>query len=116
MSKLASLPPRLPAQSARIPAAVSPVSAENGSAERRRLYKTARWLRLRLEQLQLHPLCVLCEREGRIVPAEVADHRDGHRGDWRERFFELDALQSLCLEHHRIKSGKEYADWLQRDG
>jgi 5-methylcytosine-specific restriction protein A len=109
MSRLGKLPPRLSTQRVAAPS----ISASTGSAERQRLYKTARWLRLRLEQLQEHPLCAMCEREGRVTAAEVADHRDGHKGDWRERFFELEGLQSLCLDHHRAKSGNEYADRLK---
>jgi 5-methylcytosine-specific restriction enzyme A len=114
MSRLAKLPPRLPTQQQRV--AAPSISASTGSAERQRLYRTARWLRLRLEQLQEHPLCALCEREGRVTAAEVADHRDGHMGNWRARFFDMEGLQSLCLDHHRIKSGNEYAEWLQENG
>jgi hypothetical protein len=111
MSQLAKLPPRLPTQQQRV--AAPSMSAATGSAQRQRLYKTARWLRLRLEQLREHPLCALCEREGRVTAAEVADHRDGHKGDWRGRFFDIEGLDSLCLYHHRIKSGNELADWLK---
>jgi 5-methylcytosine-specific restriction protein A len=114
MSKLAKLPPRLPTQQQRVAAAS--ISASTGSAERQRLYRTARWLRLRIEQLQRCPLCVLCEREGIVRAAEVADHRDGHRGNWRARFWDLEGLQSLCLDHHRAKSGNEYAEWLKGNG
>jgi 5-methylcytosine-specific restriction protein A len=111
MSKLAKLPSRLPTRQQRV---VTPsISASTGSAERQRLYKTQRWLRLRLEQLQQHPLCALCEREGIVRAAMVADHKAGHQGDWRTKFFDPDALQSLCLDHHREKSGQEYAGWLK---
>jgi 5-methylcytosine-specific restriction protein A len=110
MSRLPKLPSRLPTQQQRV--AAPSVSPATGSAERQRLYRTARWQRLRLEQLQRYPLCAMCERESRIIVAEVADHRAGHKGDWRERFFDLEGLQSLCLDHHREKSGQEYAEWL----
>jgi 5-methylcytosine-specific restriction protein A len=111
MSRLGKLPPRLSTQQQRV--AAPSISAATGSAERQRLYKTARWLRLRLEQLQQHPLCALCEREGIVRAAMVADHKAGHQGDWRTKFFDPDALQSLCLDHHREKSGQEYADRLE---
>lgn len=53
-----------------------------------------------------HPLCVECEREGRVVPGYAVDHIVPHRGnvallkDW-------DNLQTLCQRHHAIKSNKE---------
>lgn len=77
------------------------------AVERQRLYRTQRWLRLRRLQLKMHPLCRLCELEGKLTIAVVADHRDGHTGDWRGRFYDLAALQSLCLEHHGEKSALE---------
>lgn len=59
-----------------------------------------RWLRM-------HPLCVMCEREGRTTAADEVDHivalRDGgieHESN----------LQSLCLAHHSAKSAREQAN------
>ena len=46
----------------------------------KRLYKTARWQRLRKRVLSEHPLCAECGRKGRIAPATVADHIIPHKG------------------------------------
>jgi hypothetical protein len=113
--KLAKLPARITTRPPRIaaPTKSSPIMVDTGSAERQKLYRTQQWLRLRRSQLQQFPLCCECEREGVLRAAVVADHRAGHRGDWRARFFDPAALQSLCLEHHRAKLGLEYAEWLR---
>jgi 5-methylcytosine-specific restriction endonuclease McrA len=37
----------------------------------------------------------------------VVDHKHGHAGDWRDRFFDLDELQSLCDACHNAKSARE---------
>lgn len=56
-----------------------------------------RWLRE-------HPLCVECERQGRVTAATVPDHIVAlvNGGPDTE-----DNLQSLCEEHHRIKTAKD---------
>lgn len=92
------------------------ISVDTGSDQRRRLYATVRWKRLRLQHLMANPLCVMCQAEGVIRAAEICDHLDGHRGDWEARFWSTEGLQSLCLDHHRAKSGQEYADWLKDGG
>jgi hypothetical protein len=54
-------------------------------------------------QLKTEPMCRLCAVEGRIVPAEVADHIepviDRHGVASYERF-RTGPLQSLCRAHH----------------
>ena len=40
-----------------------------------------RWQRARLLFLQANPLCVFCERVGRVELASVVDHILPHRGD-----------------------------------
>jgi len=89
-----------------------PTDLEAGSAERARLYHTARWLRARHAFLVAHPLCITCEQAGFIVAAVAVDHRDGHRRtDWRGRFWDQTRWQSLCAACHNQKSAKELADW-----
>ena len=57
-------------------------------------YKTARWRRIRADQLTAYPLCATCEKAGRITPATVCDHVDPHR--WDEQRFWVGPFQSLC--------------------
>ena len=69
-----------------------------------------RWQRLRQAYLRVHPLCVVCQAEGRVVAATDVDHiiakRDGGTDD------ELN-LQPLCHSHHSRKTMTEYG---QRSG
>lgn len=88
----------------------------------RHLYNTARWKRLRLQQLAAHPLCQCaeCEEgEKQVTPATVVDHIKPHRGDER-LFFDPANLQSLSKPHHdRLKQQQEqggYATAVGADG
>lgn len=77
----------------------------------RRLYKTARWQKLRAHQLAAEPLCRFCADAGRLTPASVVDHIEPHRGDL-DLFFRVSNLQSLCDAepwrcHSKIKQIEE---------
>lgn len=63
------------------------------------LYNSALWKRLRLAQLTRDPICVYCERQGRIEIATVVDHIKPHKGD-EILFYNPSNLQSLCKQHH----------------
>ena len=41
----------------------------------------SKWQRQSKQFLRVHPLCVVCEREGKYVLATVVDHIRPHRGD-----------------------------------
>ncbi len=58
-----------------------------------------RWRKARLRHLQQHPLCVMCQREGKTVAAEVVDHIKPHKGDLT-LFHDPANFQSLCVSHH----------------
>jgi len=72
-----------------------------------RLYKTARWRRLREHQLSIQPLCEFCLITEDVTAATVVDHRRAHRGDL-ELFHDPSNLQSLCKHHH--DSAKQMID------
>jgi 5-methylcytosine-specific restriction enzyme A len=61
-------------------------------------YWKRRWRRRSAWQLREHPLCCRCLTLGKVVAAEVADHRIPHRGD--EQVFWFGELQSLCVQCH----------------
>lgn len=61
----------------------------------RRLYKTSRWQKLRARQLASHPLCAMCQGQGRVTPATVCDHIDPKIKRDPARFFD-GPFQSLC--------------------
>jgi len=77
---------------------------ERGSAAERGY--TYRWQQSRLQYLRNHPLCVECEREGKVEAAVVVDHIKAHRGDY-DLFWDESNWQSLCKYHHDIKTAKE---------
>jgi 5-methylcytosine-specific restriction endonuclease McrA len=83
-------------------AKIKPLTMNVSRREWKRWYDLASWRRRRAFQLQVHPLCVLCEREGRTTEATIADHVVSHEGDWNR--FVLGELQSLCVECHNRKS------------
>lgn len=71
-----------------------------------------RWQRERLTFLAQHPLCVMCQADGRITLAKVVDHIIPHKGDPVLMWDSEHNWQSLCAEHHSSdkqrleKSGK----------
>lgn len=77
---------------------------ERGTAAQRGY--NAAWRRARLAFLRQHPWCVMCEQEGKLVPAEVVDHVIPHKGDY-ERFWDLSNWQALCKRHHDSKTARE---------
>lgn len=64
----------------------------------------ARWRRERADFLRQHPLCVECQKEGKLTPATVVDHIAPHRGDQR-LFWDHGNWQPLCKRHHDKKTG-----------
>lgn len=73
----------------------------------------SRWQAARLAFLAKHPLCVMCQAEGRVTAATVVDHIVPHRlggaiesGDAhqihmaRARFWDSSNWQPLCKPHH----------------
>jgi 5-methylcytosine-specific restriction protein A len=60
---------------------------------------TYRWQQARKRHLDLHPLCVMCEADGRVALATVVDHREPHRGDL-VLFWNPDNWQALCKRCH----------------
>ena len=66
----------------------------------------AAWQKARRQYLEAHPLCVMCEEEGKYVKATVVDHIIPHRGD-PELFWDQSNWQPLCKHHHDMKTGNE---------
>lgn len=67
----------------------------------RRLYRTARWRRLRLEVLAAqHYRCAQCDH---VILEQDVDHRRPHQGDVR-LFWDRANLQGLCKSCHSMKT------------
>ena len=85
------------AAAAQLPRDPRPTSAARG-------YDSA-WRRLRDDYIRRHPVCVLCEREGRTTAAEVVDHIQPIAVAPDRRLDETN-LRSLCRDHHAIVTGR----------
>lgn len=66
-----------------------------------------RWARARVRFLADHPFCECqdCQREGKIIPSEVVDHRIPHKGDpvlfWDENNWQ--AMSKRCHDKKTVK-------------
>ena len=65
-----------------------------------------KWRKARERFLAEHPLCVYCQREGRVTAANVVDHIKQHRGD-KALFWDKTNWMSLCKFHHDSTKQKE---------
>lgn len=70
-----------------------------------------RWQKYRAQYLKAHPLCVMHQRMGQVVPATVVDHIQPHRGDeglfWDEANHQ--ALCKRCHDSHKQRAEKSGA-------
>jgi 5-methylcytosine-specific restriction protein A len=88
------------------------------STPTQRLYYSARWRHKAKRQLRHYPLCAMCEEQGRVTAAQVADHIVPHNGN--SVLFYEGKLQSLCyLCHNSTKQQiekKGYSNAIGVDG
>lgn len=67
---------------------------------------TYQWRKASKDFLRRHPLCIHCERTGRITPATEVDHIKPHGGD-QKLFWDKRNWQPLCKSCHSKKTAKE---------
>ena len=60
---------------------------------------SSRWQKARKKFLRNHPLCVECQKQGRLTEATVVDHITLHRGD-QKLFWDESNWQPLCKPCH----------------
>jgi 5-methylcytosine-specific restriction endonuclease McrA len=106
--KLTNLKPRIAVQGLPL-ATLAPDSwrADKQTSSTQRGYGYA-WQKARAGHLRNNPLCVYCQREGRVEPATVVDHKVPHRGD-QTLFWDRSNWQSLCKPHHDGQKQREEA-------
>ena len=80
------------------------LEAQRGSASARGYGR--RWQGYRERYLREHPLCVACERSGRLKPANEIDHVTPHRGDYK-LMWDPANHQALCKPCHSRKTATE---------
>lgn len=71
----------------------------------RRLYRTARWQRVRQYQLATHPLCQWCMEQDIVTEATEVHHDGAHRGDL-DRFWN-GPFVSTCKPCHASRGQLE---------
>ena len=81
-------------------------AGDHHDAERRKIYNTARWKRIRKLKFLDNPLCEICEKKGIITPAEDIHHITSFMStnDPVKRYFlayDMDNLLSLCKQCHQ---------------
>lgn len=79
---------------------------QGNNRQRRKLYDTSRWRKLRNLKINSDPLCEECLRNDRITGAEEIDHIQPHKGN-SDLFFDYKNLQSLCKSCHSSKTMRE---------
>ncbi|WP_045573628.1 HNH endonuclease [Desulfosporosinus sp. I2] len=70
----------------------------------------SRWRKASKRFLEEHPLCVACEREGKLTPSKIVDHIKPHKGDMM-LFWDESNWQALCKRCHDIKTAREDGRW-----
>lgn len=72
-------------------------------------YKSPEWIRARKLQLQSHPLCAECLKNGKYTKATMVDHIVPIKQGGSK--FDSENLQSLCWACHSRKSAEEGSRW-----
>jgi 5-methylcytosine-specific restriction enzyme A len=55
----------------------------------------------------MHPLCVLCELQGRVEPATCVDHISAMTGPNDPRWYDASNHRSLCQRCHSAKTVRQ---------
>jgi len=70
----------------------------------------SRWRKARKRYLTENPLCMECERDGKLTAANVVDHIEAHKGNMT-LFWDESNWQSLCKTCHDSKTAREDGRW-----
>ncbi len=73
-------------------------------AEAHRFYNSTAWRKLRAMFLRANPLCVDCEKLGRVTPATEVHHVKDRR-DHPESALSPENLEGLCKRCHNRRRG-----------
>ena len=84
-------------------------------AQRREIYSTSRWRRLRAQVLVRDGhLCQPCKRDGRVGPAAIVHHLRGVE-EHRDGIWDIDNLESTCRRCHGVEHKEMEAHRLPPD-
>lgn len=79
--------------------------------ERRKIYKSTRWRKLRALKIAEQPLCEMCLKEGKTTIAEDVHHIESFMStdDHMRRMalaYDYENLMSICKMHHQMIHNK----------
>jgi 5-methylcytosine-specific restriction protein A len=107
VARLTNIKPRLGTQPDRL-TTVSADSWRSGKTTSQRGYDY-KWQKARERFLFDNPLCVYCQRQGRVTAASVVDHITPHHGD-QTLFWRQVNWQPLCKPCHDSVKQREEAE------
>lgn len=107
MARIKTLGNRVSTQGNRLPTA-APGSWRTGKTTSSQRGYNYEWQKARLVHLNDNPLCVYCDREGRVTAANTVDHVIPHRGEMT-LFWDRTNWMSLCGTCHSSKKQREEA-------
>ena len=107
MARLQTMGSRVAIQGSRL-AVAAPGSWRTGKTTSSQRGYNYEWQKARLVHLNDNPLCVYCERDGRVTAANTVDHVTPHRGDMT-LFWDRSNWMSLCASCHSSKKQREEA-------
>lgn len=81
-------------------------------SDHKNLYNLREWRRKSKQYRLNNPLCVHCERDGKVKASEVVDHIIDHKGDL-ESFWNIDNWQALCKKCHSKKTSQENPEYIE---
>jgi len=99
--RLSTVKPRLQEAPKRLQTASAAKAHKRDPAGR--LMYGRRWQKERKSFLQQHPLCVDCQRDGRVTAATIVDHVKAHKGN-EALFWDRSNWAPLCASHHSAKT------------
>ncbi|WP_122555827.1 HNH endonuclease [Pseudomonas viridiflava] len=106
MARLTTLKDRVQLQPARLKT-INPDSWRAGKTTAAQRGYDSKWQKARLVHLNANPLCVYCDRIGRVTAANTVDHVIPHRGDMT-LFWDRSNWMSLCGPcHSSVKQAEE---------
>lgn len=77
--------------------------ASRADTAEQKLYTSARWRSIRALKLQQNPLCEICEKENKIVPACIVHHKTEIKAGGDP--FSMEGLEAVCASCHRRLHG-----------
>lgn len=97
-------------------------SNNRNKQKRNESYNTNIWKKIRLNYIQKHPLCEICEYNGKVVPAEDVHHKDSpfhyiSKEKQYEKLTDIDNLISVCKQCHSFlhRNGTTYGLNLEKE-